>query len=68
MAAAAGLVEMYGPKFQFLGTRDGMDFFLFLIPEDQTTGFPSVYAYKDGQVLELPGEDAVDVMRSFGVE
>lgn len=68
LAAAAGLVEMYGPQFDSLGSRDGVDYYLFLIPSDETTGFPAVFGYKEGQAVQLPGLDAVDVMRSFGIE
>ena len=68
LAAAAGLVEMYGPQFELLGSRDGTDYYLFLIPQSETTGFPAVYGFKDGQAVQLPGLDAVDTMRSFGIE
>jgi len=68
LKAAAGLVAMYGERFSLLGEREGVSYYLFLIPEDETTGFPFVYSLADGQALEISGFEAVDLMRSFGVE
>ena len=68
LAAAAGLVDMYGPMFSLLGERGGVSYYLFLVPENETTGFPFVYSLSDGKVLEISGFDAVDIIRSFGVE
>ena len=68
LAAAAGLVEMYGVKFELIGSRDGTDYYLFLIPESETTGFPAVFGFNGKKAVQLPGLEAVDTMRSFGIE
>lgn len=68
LKAAAGLVEMYGPKLAFLGEKEGAKYYVFRIPESETTGFPFVYSFKDGLAVEITGLEAVDVLRLFGVE
>ncbi len=69
LKAAAGLVEMYGPKLTLLGEREGQAVYLFQFPKDLYTGFPFVYLYEEGRpALEVTGEDALEIIGSFDVE
>lgn len=69
LKAAAGLVEMYGPKFTLLGEREGQAVYLFNLPEDEETGFPFVFLHEEGRpALEVTGFDALEIIASFGVE
>lgn len=69
LKAAAGLVEMYGPKFTLLGEREGQAVYLFNLPEDEETGFPFVFLYAPGKpVKKVTGTDALEIIASFGVE
>ena len=66
LAAAAGLVKMYGPRFLHLGERNGVQYFMFDFPKDEKTGFPFVYQYVKGEpVLEITGFEALDIISSF---
>lgn len=65
LAAAAGLVEMYGPQFELLGQTDGADVYMFCFPDDEVTGFPFVYLLKDGKAKEVTGFDALSIIGSF---
>jgi hypothetical protein len=66
LAAAAGLVRIYGPRFQYMGERNGAQYFMFRFPENEKTGFPFVYQYVKGEpVLEISGFDALDLIASF---
>lgn len=69
LKAAAGLVEMYGPKFTLLGEREGQAVYLFNLPEDEETGFPFVFLHEEGRpALKVTGFDALEIIASFGVE
>lgn len=63
--AAKGLIAMYGSRFKHLGKSDGADFYMFKFPDDEETGFPFVYQYKDGEVLTIEGFAALDTIRLF---
>jgi hypothetical protein len=67
--AAAGLVEMYGESFEYLGKSGDMDVYMFAFPDDELTGFPCVYLYKPGSpALAVSGMQAVRIVASFDVE
>lgn len=63
--AAKGLIAMYGSRFKHLGKSDGADFYMFNFPDDEESGFPFVYQYKDGEVLTIEGFAALDTIRLF---
>lgn len=69
LAAAGELVDMFGPSFSLLGELDGAQFYLFEYPEDEKTGFPFVYQFKEGEpVLEITDFEALEIIRLFDVE
>ncbi len=63
--AAKELIDMFGSHFEYLGKRDGADFYRFKFPDDSETGFPCVYQYENGKVLEITGFHALDIIRLF---
>ena len=56
---AKGLIDMYGPSFDYLGKYEGADFYMFVFPEDSNTGFPY------DEVLEITGFPALDIIGLF---
>lgn len=63
---AGDLVEEYGDKFRHLGQKDGYEVFQFVFPDDEKTGYPIIYAFKEGDtVLEITGMDALDIIVSL---
>ena len=66
LKAAKGLVDEFGQSFDHLGERDGVTYYAFAFPDRIVTGYPIVFAYRDGKpVEEIDGEDALDVVCSF---
>lgn len=63
--AAGQLVEQYGENFEYLGRKDDTDYFLYAFPEDSCTGFPFVYAFKDGDVDTMTGDIAFYIIDLF---
>lgn len=63
--AARDLIEMYGDAIDYLGKYEGADFYMFKFPEDAETGFPFVYQCENGEVLEITGFHALDVVNLF---
>ena len=59
---------MFGSHFKYLGVYDGRDAWLFVYPDNQEIGFPSVFLYKDGTAQEVSGFFALDIISSFGIE
>lgn len=49
----------------FIGNRAGVDYYLFRFPEDTDTGFPNVIAYESGNVSNITGFDAIEIVRDF---
>ena len=62
---AKGLIDMYGPSFDYLGKYEGSDFYMFVFPEDSNTGFPYVYQLENDEVLEITGFPALDIIGLF---
>lgn len=52
---ARSLIEQYGDSFEYLGDYEGQEAYLYKFPDDAVTGFPFLYLYKDGEVLEVTG-------------
>lgn len=48
--AAKELIQMYGDKFDFLGKYEGADAYMYVFPDDCSTGYPIVYLLKDDKV------------------
>lgn len=63
--AAKSLIDMYGLSFDYLGKKDGADFYMFKFPDDDCTGFPFVYQYQSGAVLTITGFQALDIIDLF---
>lgn len=63
--AAKELIDMFGSHFEYLGKYDGADFYMFKFPDDSETGFPCVYQYENGEVLEITGFHAFDIIGLF---
>ena len=68
ITAAGDLVKMYGPKFSLLGERDGLAVYCFEFPKDTYTGFPFLFLYGSGAVQEVTGDEALELIASFGAE
>ncbi|MBQ8061742.1 MAG: hypothetical protein IJ205_07385 [Bacteroidales bacterium] len=64
IVAAGEFVEQYGARFEYLGVYDDRDVWVFLFPEEENTGFPFVYLYKDGKAEEISGWLALDIISS----
>lgn len=54
---ARRLIERYGDSFDYLGSREGQEAYLFRFPDDATAGFPFLYLFKDGEAMEVTGPD-----------
>ena len=63
--AAQGLIAMYGLHIQHLGQSDGFDFYMFKFPDEEESGYPYVYQYKEGEVLTIEGYAALETIRLF---
>lgn len=62
---ARGLIEQYGESFEYLGDYEGQEAYMFKFPEDSCTGFPFVYLFKSGAVVEVTGPVAFNIIDSF---
>lgn len=54
---ARRLIERYGDSFDYLGSHEGQEAYLFRFPDDAVAGFPFLYLFKDGEVMEVTGPD-----------
>ena len=70
LSAAAENVAEFGAHFGNLGEYNGRTVYVFRFPKGELTGFPFLYLYsgKDGAVETVTGFDALDIIRSLGVE
>lgn len=59
---ARRLIERYGDSFDYLGSHEGADYFVFRFPEDSTTGFPFVFQYGKGPVMTITGFEALELI------
>lgn len=66
--AAHELVSEFGANFQHLGDYKGHDAWLYVFPEGQYTGYPTVYLAKDNKAEEIFGEAALEIVCSFNDE
>ena len=64
-AAAKELIDMFGSNFEYLGNRNGAEFYMFKFPDDAETGFPYVYQFENGEVLTITGFAALDAIDLF---
>ena len=63
---AEELVSMYGQRVEYLGQMpDGRAAYYYHFPDDVCAGFPVVWLYGDGLVVELSGHDAITVISSL---
>lgn len=63
--AFESLIAMYGDCVEFIGNRAGVDYYRFRFPDNTETGFPNVVAYESGNVSNITGFDAVNIVASF---
>lgn len=63
--AAQYLVEMYGDHVEHLGQYQGAEAFYYHFPDDVTAGPCPVYLVTDGEVREVPGFAALEILDSF---
>ena len=47
----------------FIGNRAVVDYYLFRFPADTDTGFPNVVAYESGNVSNITGFEAIEIVR-----
>lgn len=60
------LAEMFGyNNIVHIGTRAGVEYYLYKFPENTDTGFPNVVAFESGNVSIITGFDAVKIVGSF---
>lgn len=75
---ASWLIDTFGDSFEYLGIFenkinefrvasqfDNAEVYLFIPPEGMKIGFPHIYLYKNGNVLEIDGPTALDIMGLF---
>lgn len=63
--AASMLRRMYGEHVEYLGEYQGAQAYYYRFPEDVTAGFPWVYLLKGGEVTEISGYLALEIIDSF---
>ena len=63
--AFADLAKLLDGEIAFLGSKDGVDYYIFRPFEDLDIGFPSVCGYDDGNVVSITGTEALDVIELF---
>lgn len=66
--AAKSLIDVYGSAFDYLGKYESKDAFLFHFPEDLCVGFPFLYLFKDDQVTEITGTEALNILDRLPIE
>lgn len=63
---AEELISMYGQRVEYLGQMpDGRAAYYYHFPNDVCAGFPVVWLYGNGQVMELNDYEAIDVISAF---
>lgn len=63
--AARGLIEQYGESFDYLGSVEGQEAYLFKFPDDSCTGYPFVFLFKGGKVSEITGPESFNIIDSL---
>lgn len=63
IAASRWLQNNPDSKIEHLGDYEGRD--AFCVDFDQHIGYPPVFLYKDGEVTEVFGEKALEILASF---
>lgn len=58
--AARSLIEQYGESFDYLGTFEGQEGYLFKFPEDSCTGYPFLFLYDGSKATEITGPSVFD--------
>lgn len=65
MNAASELRAMYGEHVEYLGEFQGAQAYYYHYSDDVDAGFPSVYLLKDGELTEISGPFALEILDSF---
>lgn len=63
--AARGLIEQYGETFDYLGSVEGQEAYLFKFPKDSCTGFPFLFLYDGSQATEVTGPSVFDFISLY---
>jgi len=59
------LIEECGVTIEYLGKYQGGDAYCTVFPNDDETGFPSVFLLKNGEVACIEGYDALEIISLF---
>ena len=64
---AKSLIELFGNNFKYLGELWGCSVYMFVLPEQQVTGYPFVFMYDhdDETADKITGFEAVDILGEF---
>ena len=65
MNAASELRAMYGEHVEYLGEFQGAQAYYYHYPADVEPGFAAVYLLKDGELTEISGPFALEILDSF---
>lgn len=65
MNAASELRAMYGEHVEYIGEFQGAQAYYYHYPDDVDAGFPSVYLLKGGELTEISGLFALEILDSF---
>lgn len=68
ITTAKSLIDAYGSALDYLGKYESKDVFLFHFPDDLCAGFPFLYLFKDDQVTEITGTEALNILDRLPVE
>lgn len=63
--AAKQLIQQYGDAFEYLGTFQDKDAFLFAYPEDVDAGYPVVYLWDGKTVDEVTDFIALNIVNTL---
>lgn len=62
--AAQGLIELCNGKIAYLGQYNDSEVYCYKPIEDIEIGFPTIYLYKDGEVVEISDFLALDIIHT----
>ena len=63
--AAQWYTERFGDRLSYLGKKDGKEYYRFSLPDNRMLGFPVVFQLNNGEVLEIGGVYAMDIIKLF---
>ena len=63
--AAEWYITRFGDRLSFLGESEGKEYYLYSFPDNLMLGFPAVFQFEDGEVLEIGGRLSLDIIGQF---